>query len=249
MTLTLERLTTALKPRQVRYFDQIASTNDAAYDWLRTGAPDGVVVIADEQLHGRGRNGRAWHTPPGVALAVSVVLHPDAADLPRLSMLGALAMAELAEALGAYPVGIKWPNDVQINGLKVSGVLPEARWQGDQLLGVVLGMGVNVRVDFAGTELADKAISLETAVRSKLDRTKLVVMLMERVDYWFNRLGSDALFEAWKRRLNMLGQVVQVNDIHGIAEAVNEQGALLVRDHQGQLQRIVAGDIALGVQR
>ncbi len=247
MTLTHNSLQLALQSRPFRYYEQIASTNDAAHEWLRAGASNGAVVIANEQLQGRGRKGRTWHTPPGVALAVSVILQPSAADLGRLSMLGAVAIADLAIAAGAQQVGIKWPNDVQINGLKLSGILPEAEWQRDQLLGAVLGMGVNVRVNFSGTELADQAISLETVVGRRLNRTDLLALLLERVDYWFARLGSDELFRTWESRLNMLGQTVEVNGIQGIAAAVDDQGALLLRDAGDQLQRVVAGDIALGV--
>jgi BirA family biotin operon repressor/biotin-[acetyl-CoA-carboxylase] ligase len=246
VTLTAERLQTLLAPRPVRFYAQAGSTNDLARQWLRDGAADGSVVIADEQISGRGRQGRVWHTPPGVALAVSIILHPPVDWLPRLSMLGALAVAELAEGVGAQDVGIKWPNDVQINGLKVSGVLPEAEWDGSRLLGVVLGIGVNVRTDFRRTELEATATSLETAFGQQLDRAELARDLLVHVSFWYNQLESDALFAAWKGRLSTLGQPVTINEVQGVAEAVDEQGALLVRDTNGTVRRVVAGDLAIG---
>ena len=246
MSLSDERLENLLAPRPVRFYAQAGSTNDLGREWLRNGAPDGAVVIADEQISGRGRQGRVWHTPPGVALAVSVILYPSADGLPRLSMLGALAVAELAEQVGAQAVGIKWPNDVQIAGCKVSGVLPEAEWDGGRLLGVVLGIGLNVRTDFSGTELETIAISLETAVGQRLDRAELARDLLARIDFWYSHLESDTLFNAWKRRLSTLGQPVTINDVQGVAEDVDIQGALLVRDTSGMLQRVIAGDLAIG---
>jgi BirA family transcriptional regulator, biotin operon repressor / biotin---[acetyl-CoA-carboxylase] ligase len=249
MRLTAEHICLALSPRATRFYQQADSTNEIALEWLREDALTGSVVVADEQLKGRGRKGRSWHTPPGVALAVSVILHPPPETLNRVSMLGALALCELVENLGIPNVGVKWPNDVQINGLKVSGVLPENEWNGDNLVGVVLGMGLNVRVDFAGSELENTAVSVESAVGKPVDRLQLLVNLLSRVDEWSARLDSAALYDAWKNRLTTIGQTVTVNNVestvHGVAEAVDEQGALLVRDHQGVLHRVIAGDIGL----
>src|SRR5690606_4117303 len=132
----------------LRFYERADSTNDLALAWLREGAPIGAVVIADEQLKGRGRKGRVWHTPPGVALAVSVVLRPPVDALHQVGMVGALAIADVCQQHVPDDVAIKWPNDVQVGGRKVSGILPETAWEADRLLGVVLGMGLNVRVDF-----------------------------------------------------------------------------------------------------
>lgn len=248
MTLTAEQFATLTRP--VRFYEQVDSTNDLALAWLYEGAISGSAVIADEQLRGRGRKGRIWHTPPGVALALSIILHPPDDVLHQISVLGAVAIAELAAHVGLDTVAIKWPNDVQVDGRKVSGVLPEVAWDGDQLRGVALGMGVNVRVDFSGGPLENTAISLETALNHRLERFELVTYLLERVDYWSAHLGSVALIDAWKSRLNTIGQSVSIEMpagiISGTAQAVDEQGALLVRDQGGKIHRVVAGDIALG---
>lgn len=258
MSLTAETVQLKLTPRPVRFYAQVDSTNDLAMDWLRDGASSGSAVIADEQVKGKGRLGRVWYTPPGTALIVSVILHPKREHLHQMTMLGAVAICEMLEKLPhsfsghetvpEWHVGIKWPNDVQLNGRKVSGVLSEAAWEGDNLRGVVLGMGINVRIDFAGTELADNAISIEPAFGRKLERLELLADLLGFIDYWYERLDEGALFDAWRSRLNMLGKhvTVQQGAIHGIAEAVEESGALLIRETNGNIQRVVAGDIALG---
>lgn len=250
MTLTAARVQAVLAPRETRFFEVVDSTNDIAREWLRAGAPCGAVVVADEQRRGRGRMGRAWHTPPGAALAVSVILHPPAAALPRLSMLAAVAVCDLLESLGCAPVGIKWPNDVQIGGRKICGVLVEADWERDRLLGAVVGIGLNVRVDFSGTELGGSAVSLADALDSPPGRQDLLAGLVARVDEWYDRLQTPTLYTAWRARLTTLGQQVTISGageaVAGVAESVDEQGALLVREAGGALRRVVAGDIALG---
>ena len=243
-----ERLQQALNKRSFQFYPQIDSSNERALLWLADGVPNGGIVIADEQTRGRGRMGRVWYAPPGTALMLSYILHPNPDDLTYIGMMGALAVCEAVDALGVQ-AGIKWPNDVQIDGRKLCGVLPEASWQDDQLRGVVLGIGMNVRIDFSGTAFETSAISLETVVGA-VDRLDLLVCLLDRLDDWSARLSSDDLFEAWRSRLVMLGRQVTVSNTNGtaqgIAEAVDRQGALLLRDDAGNLQRVIAGDIALG---
>jgi BirA family biotin operon repressor/biotin-[acetyl-CoA-carboxylase] ligase len=249
MDLTTARLQSALRMRPCQYYPTIDSTNERALSLVRDGAPQGSVIVADEQTQGRGRLGRAWFAPPGTALMFSYVMHPRAEALTYIGMMAALSVCETVEALGAKGVGIKWPNDVQIDGLKLCGVLPEAAWQGERLLGVALGIGLNVRVDFAGTPFEGLATSLQDSV-GKVDRANLLARLLERLDYWTPRLESDALYEGWRARLVMLGRPVRVTNgggtTRGVAEDVERQGALLIRDEGGVLRRVIAGDMYLG---
>jgi BirA family biotin operon repressor/biotin-[acetyl-CoA-carboxylase] ligase len=227
-----------------RYFDAADSTNDIAMQWLHDGAESGSVVIADEQRKGRGRKGRTWHTPAGVALAVSVILRPPTDFANRISMIAALAVYDLCTSIGVQNVGIKWANDVQINGKKVSGILPEAAWDNGNLRGVVLGMGINVRVQFEG-DLAHTATNLETEAGKSLDRVELIATLLERIDYWMERIASDEIFETWQSRLNTIGQQVEVEGIVGQAQAVDASGALLITVADGSIKRVLAGDVSL----
>ncbi len=250
MTLTEKQVVDRLYPRPVRFHAQIGSTNDVALDWLREGAVHGAVVIADEQVKGKGRLGRVWQTPPGTALIVSVILRPQIEHLPQITMLGALAIYDMVKHLGLAQVGVKWPNDVMLSGLKVSGILPEAVWENGELSGVVLGMGINVRINFANTELADRAISIEPVLGRPVSRLDLLVNLLGRLDYWMERLGSDELFNTWQNRLITLGQQVRLvtanKEIYGTAQSVDGDGALNILQADGRVERVIAGDIALG---
>jgi len=250
LMLIPERVYSAVAPRPVRFYERVDSTNELALEWLRQGAETGSVIIADEQVKGRGRLGRAWYTPPGTALILSVILRPASSEIQQLTMLGAVAICELLEHIGAPDVGIKWPNDVQLLGRKVSGILPEVVWSGRHVDGAVLGMGINVRIDFAGTALADRAISIEPVLGRLIDRLDALVYLLNRIDEWTPQLGTKALFDAWRERLNMLGRRVTVVGADGMltgwAETVDEDGALRVKTDDGTIHRVIAGDVVLG---
>lgn len=226
-----------------KYFESVGSTNDTAKMWLDEGAPDMAAVIANEQLRGRGRKGRLWHTPPDTALALSVILRPPPQYLWRISLIGALSVYDLAKRAGCANIGIKWPNDVQVNGRKVGGILPEAAWKNSELPGVVLGIGVNVRVDFSQTDFKDMAISLESAAGKPLHRAQLIDCLLQRVDMWYRLIASDALFAAWKNRLNMLGRRIKAEKVEGLALDVEPDGSLLVQDDSAVIHSVLAGDL------
>lgn len=252
MTLSQERLQAALPARSVHYFSQVDSTNTLALDHARAGKAVGAIFVADEQLHGRGRLGRGWFAPPGTALMFSVVLPPLPTLLKQATLLGSVAVCEALEQLGVESVGIKWPNDVQIGGLKVCGVLPEAAWDGAQLVGLVLGIGLNVRIDFNNTPLAGKAVSVETALGRHIDRLDLLVRLLDGVDSWTAQPDTGSLWAAWRARLNMMGQSVIVTtpsgDVCGTAVDIDDDGALLLLLTNGEKYRAVAGDLAIGAQ-
>ena len=130
-----------------RFHERVGSTNDSALAWAAGGAADLSLVVADEQTAGRGRGDRQWFTPPGVALAFSLVNRPSTAEEGSLSLfsgLGAIAVCEALGSLGLHPE-IKWPNDVLLNRRKVCGILAEAVWIGEKVDCIVLGIGVNVK--------------------------------------------------------------------------------------------------------
>lgn len=227
----------------VRYLAQVDSTNDAAKAWLEDGAPEGAVVIAGAQTRGRGRHGRSWHTPPEAALALSLILKPPEACLPQLNMAAALSVYDLAQKCGCENVGIKWPNDILVDGKKVSGVLVETVWQGDEFAGAIVGIGVNVRIDFSGGSLRVTAINLEDVVKRRLDRVWLTATLLSRFDYWYSLVETPAVFREWRERLDTLNQTVAVDKVEGVAFDASPEGALLIRDARGRVHQIDAGDL------
>ena len=228
-----------------KYFERVNSTNDVAKAWLAADAPEGAVVIANEQTRGRGRRGRNWRTPPDSALALSLILKPEAAQLPRLNMVAALSVYDLAAEIGCVDIGIRWPNDVEIKGKKVCGVLPEALWQADRLIGAVLGIGVNVRADFDHTPLRESAVSLEDVAGRRLDRVELIAALLFKIERWYEQIAAPALLATWKSKLITLGQAVEIDGITGVATDVLPDGRLLICDNSGRIHQTDGGMLQL----
>lgn len=253
--LSEARLKAALGERPFRFHEQVGSTNDLAQQWALDGAPAGAVVVAEEQVAGRGRFGRTWLAPAGTALLFSVILRPQirAERLARLTMVGAVAVAETVMGMAPGQVRLKWPNDVWLAGHKVAGILPEAIWLGSDLQAIVLGIGVNVSMDFAGTALADSATSIETVTGQHVDRAALLAAILGRIDAWTARLEEPALLETWRGWLATLGRRVtatapgeQIDEqISGEALDVDDSGALLLRVDDGSVRRIVSGEVTL----
>ena len=250
---TPERLQMALAPRPVRYLPSVASTNTAAAEWLAAGAEAGSVVVAGEQTAGRGRHGRTWHTPPGVALALTVIVQPPRpADIAGVNMAGTLAVYHTLTNLNLNGLRIKWANDVLVGDKKISGVLPEPIWAGDTLQGVLLGIGVNVRNDFTGTALDGLATSAQAEANRQIDRVSLLAVLLFQLDSWLDKLGTPAITTAYKRHMAaMLGQPITVHGwqddhiLQGVALDVEPDGALVIRSDDGELKRVYAGDVTV----
>ncbi|MEM1126457.1 MAG: biotin--[acetyl-CoA-carboxylase] ligase [Bacteroidota bacterium] len=177
-----------------RYYGSVSSTNDVAAAWAQAGAPEGAVVGADYQEHGRGRLGRHWAGEPGQNLMCSVILRPrlGAATLSLLPLAAALGMVEgLSRWVDASRLQIKWPNDVLLDGAKVCGILTEATWRGDaEAQEVVLGWGLNVNQAAFPSGLA--AISLRCALGHWVDRAPLWADLLAAQEQRYLGLHTDA---------------------------------------------------------
>lgn len=255
---TEQTLRAALGERPFRFYEEVGSTQDTARDWALAdpALAGGAVVIAEHQTAGRGRQGRAWIAPPHSAITCSVVLRPHITPdhLPRVTMAGGVAVDDTLASLLPGRVVLKWPNDVLIGGRKVCGILTEATWIGDRLAAVILGIGINVRGDFAGTSLEARATSVETVLGRGVDRRMLLANLVRHIDVWMAQINERALFETWRDRLGTLGKRVTVyTEPHrpdspsyvGVADAVDDSGALVVRLDSGERRRVLAADVGL----
>lgn len=229
----------------VEYRAEVASTMDVARAAARDGVADGWAIVADVQTTGRGRFGRRWVTPPGVSIAVSVVLRPNERERCWLSPLAALAAARAIEAEIGLPAALKWPNDVLVNDRKVGGVLVEA--DGDS---AIVGIGINVNLDPAAHVETAGASSLSAEAGAPVSRLAVLRRLLQEMDgLWLRLRRGDAIGAEWAARLQTLGQAVEVKTgsvvVVGVAEAVDEVGALLVRDATGHRHRFLAGEVTM----
>jgi BirA family transcriptional regulator, biotin operon repressor / biotin---[acetyl-CoA-carboxylase] ligase len=208
------------------------STNERAKQLAEAGAPHGTLVTADEQEAGRGRQGRAWTAPRGTAVLISVVLRELDELLP---MAAAVAVAEAVPAKAA----IKWPNDVWIDRRKVAGILVEGRPQEGW---AVVGIGVNVTTQSFPRELADIATSLRLAGHETTPAA-LLPDLVAALDRWL-RAPPEAVLEAWRSRDALKGERVRWSDGEGIADGIDDSGALRVQTGDGPVT-LDAGEVHL----
>lgn len=239
---------------EVRYYAQTGSTNVDAARWVDAGAPDLALVVADEQTAGRGRQGRSWYTPPGAALAFSLALRSDLRRTPaleaptylaRLTALGAVAVCHALDQLYGLPAQIKWPNDVLLHRRKVCGVLAEAYWQGEQLLAVILGIGINVSPASLPPDetLIYPATCVEAVLGRPASRLELLRSVLENLLHWRNRLDEPAFLSAWDALLAFKGEEVAVFSGTQMSEPPEEEGVLLGLDARGCLRlRLRSGE-------
>jgi BirA family transcriptional regulator, biotin operon repressor / biotin---[acetyl-CoA-carboxylase] ligase len=234
------------------HFGIVSSTMNVARDLAQQGAPEGTVVVADEQSAGRGRGDHRWYSPPEQSLYLSIVLRPI---LPThhaswITMIAALAVRDVvAEIIPTASARIKWFNDVLLNGRKVCGILVESSITGDHFDYAVLGIGLNVNTTFdsalpdvqsRATSLRNEYKSIESSTTGPIERDEVLVRVLSsfsaRYDDLLQHYGSPA--KEYAGHLDTLGRVVHINSgsevIEGRALRIAEYGALLVLTSQGE---------------
>ncbi len=241
-----DRLPGGIVGSRLLLYDAVPSTNAALREMARGGAPEGTVVLADTQTAGLGRGGKPWFSPPGVNLYASVLLRP--AIRPRdagvFSMIASLAVADGVGEVG-LPAAIKWPNDVLISGKKVCGVLAEAYWQGTSLLGVVLGIGINILPEAVPAgELLFPATSVAEEVPGPVNRWHILTMVLEHLIRRRARIGKTDFLTAWEDRLAYKGQTVVVGGQRGLLLGLTTEGSLRLQTNEGE-KTFAAGEVSL----
>ena len=241
---------------RIQVVDRVDSTNAAMKRMAAEGAPQGSVLIANEQSAGRGRMGRSFYSPPGTGIYMSLLLRPhtDAQRATLVTASAAVAVAEAIEQLAGEPVQIKWVNDVLFHGRKVCGILTEAAMDFESGLidYVVPGIGVNTAVPAEGFPeelqgIAGAAFGIEQVPEL---RCRLAAEILNRFMGYYACLGSRACYEAYKSRSVVIGKDVQLlspgkEALSARVLDIDEDFALVVRTKDGQVQRVNAGEISL----
>jgi BirA family biotin operon repressor/biotin-[acetyl-CoA-carboxylase] ligase len=242
--------------RDIRVFQETTSTNDVIERLAHDGVKEGVVVFAESQTSGRGRLGRKWLSPAKRGLWFSVLLRPELRpqETTQLTVASATALRRAIEAHTGLKPQIKWPNDILVHGRKAAGILTELRAELDQVKYVILGIGVDVNLnpgDFPA-ELRKHATSLKAELGKPVLRPDLAVAILRELDHDYARIASGrfpAVADEWEAHCITIGQNVVIRagerQIRGRAEALGEEGTLLLRTDYGRLERIVGGDLTL----
>lgn len=256
---------------RVSHLESTTSTMDVAWELASEGAPDGTVVIADYQSEGRGRYHRSWVSRQAEDILCSVVLRPQVAVAGELLMLTALSVANVAEKLGV-DVGIKWPNDVQVEGKKLAGVIAESK-TGPELgnqydapcsdsngvnldrITAVIGIGLNVNFNpESSSKVVPNSTSLAAILGRELSRQEVFEKLMQSLDNYYEAVtAGDTVLPEWRERITTLGKQVSVvggkrdstKELNGLAYDVDLIGRLIVQDKNGRNWPVSAGEVTV----
>jgi BirA family biotin operon repressor/biotin-[acetyl-CoA-carboxylase] ligase len=243
-------LSTSFIGQRIIYHTKIRSTMDVAKREALKGAPEGTVVIADEQTEGKGRIGRFWSSPKG-CVALSIILYPKQTYLSSLIMVASLAVMRTIKSVTRLHSPIKWPNDVLINGKKVCGILVESGVQSSDSNYAIIGIGINVNLEATCLDdVSSMATSLSNELGSEVSRLKIIRKLLCEIErLYISAKDNEIVYREWMRNLETLGRLVNAksgdNIYEGIAESVKRDGSLMLRLTDGSLKRFVAGDIIL----
>jgi BirA family transcriptional regulator, biotin operon repressor / biotin---[acetyl-CoA-carboxylase] ligase len=241
---------TGIFSRQVLWYSEVSSTNDVAATLADRGEAEGTVVIADAQSAGRGRHGRTWASPPGAGLYMSIIMRPAAHAVSLLTMAAGVALADGIQAATGLQSHLKWPNDVYIGGRKLAGILAEAGTSKAGGQHVVLGCGVNLMPAAYPPDVEARATSIESELGRPIDRGLLLVECLAALHLSYRELqsrASAAVIARWRdRAVSTFGRRVEWDVAgvthHGVAEDIDETGALLVRDGAARA-RVISGEV------
>lgn len=252
-----DKLETAWLGRPLVFHKETGSTNIDAKALAERGEASGAVVVADMQTAGRGRLGRGWAAPAGKNIYMTLMLRPDCPPnkASALTLVMAIAVYEaLCELISKEQCGIKWPNDIVVNGKKICGILTEMSAELDQIHYVVIGAGINVNQETFAPEIQETATSLYVERKKQSNRAALAA----RVLYYFEKNYAvfekswdlSALADKYNEFLVNRGREVRVLDpkgaYDGIARGINEKGELLVeRKSDGQTMQVYAGEVSV----
>jgi BirA family biotin operon repressor/biotin-[acetyl-CoA-carboxylase] ligase len=246
-------LGTEVLGRVIISYAQTSSTNDIAMELAADGMQEGTLVVAEGQTSGKGRRERRWISPVGTSILASLILRPPIAthEAHIVTLISAAAVAQAIRSVTQLPALIKWPNDVIVNGRKVSGVLTEMRTDAGQISFIVVGIGVTVNIprDRFPTEIMEVATSLSAELGSHVSRIALLQEILRQLEHRYVKLKArenDTLVAEWKNLSATIGRQVSISLPRRIARGhaldMDETGALLIRVNTGQIQRITADE-------
>ncbi len=241
--------------KKIRYFSRIDSTNQYAKRIAEEGAEDGTLIIADEQTAGKGRSGRRWVTPPGEAIAFTLLLRPPLSPdrISMVTLVMGMAAAKAVRSLYDLPAGIKWPNDVVTGGRKLCGILTEMSAEVEKVHYIVIGVGINANICEFPEEIRQIATSLKLETGQDVNRAQVIARTMEYFERYYTVFEKDGdlsgLMEEYNALLLNRGRGVRVLDpagaYTGTARGINSRGELIVERDDGAESMVYAGEVSV----
>lgn len=243
--------------KRIKLLTSVSSTQEEARHLAEEGAPHGTLVLAEEQTAGRGRQGRQWYSPPGKGIWMSLLLRPDRQPVsiaPQLTLLTAVAVCRAVRKFGV-DAGIKWPNDILVDGRKLCGILVESVAEDELIRYAIAGIGIDVNLqrEDIPQELLPKVTSVQIASGRRIERTELigaVLMEMEQLYQLYTEKGFAPIAHLWEALSVTLGRQITVltpdGEVTGKAIALEENGTLILQENSGNTRTIFSGEVQLG---
>ena len=252
-----EGLETNLFGRRIYYFDTISSTQNFAAELASRPQENGSVVIAQKQTQGRGRLNRKWTSPSG-GIWLSIILRPEfeISTSTLFPMMSSLALAIAIEKVLKIKPKLKWPNDLTINDKKVAGILVDASVQSGKIEHIIIGVGINFKINVQGVEKAIKntgnyyGVATLVNKNNKTNPAQLVQAFLLELEILYHLLSegnSDHIIKQWTKRSSTIGKVISVasstGPIQGKAIKIDNDGALIISS-KGKNRRVIVGDVS-----
>ncbi len=247
-------LTTKRLGQQIHYEESVHSTQGIALQLSMDGAPEGTIVIAEEQTSGRGRLNREWHSAKYTGIWMSIILRPNLLpqQAPQLTLIAAVAVVQAIEELTPLIPQIKWPNDILINGKKITGILTELQAESDRINSVIIGIGNNVNQESFPPELESIASSLLIEGGAKVNRAGLIQRLLTKLETLYDLYLKEGFYPIkllWESYAINIGKRITARmlkeTIEGKAIGITDDGVLLLEDDKGIIHSIYSADIEL----
>lgn len=246
-----QQLSTTVMGSSVVSLETTTSTMDIAHTEANRGAPEGTLIIAETQTAGRGRFSRSWISNPGESLNFTILLRPTIRETPNVNMAASLAIIRAIESVTQLRATIKWPNDIQISGKKLAGILIESHLDDDGKSYTIIGIGINVNFDpSTSPHVHQKTTSLKRELDEAVSRLALLRDFLTQFDKLYRRIrGGRSVLREWIPHVGTLGQHVEVRwgnrSESGIAKTVDEDGNLIVQRLDGTKISLPAGEVTL----
>ena len=251
-------LNTKFIGKRILYREEVTSTQDVADGFAKQGMEEGTVVISERQTEGRGRMGRNWASPAGGGIYLSMILRPSLrpAQVLQIPLIVGVAASRAIKRVSSLEPRIKWPNDIIVGGKKVGGILTEMNSEIDRVNYIIPGIGINVTTPRAllPEPIRDIATSLAEECGEAISRVKLLQYILTEFETLYTEFlssGFEVMREEWKKLDNTIGSWVKVSgggeEVEGEALDIDSEGFLLIRKEDGDVKRIVSGDVSLKV--
>ncbi|MCM3180175.1 biotin--[acetyl-CoA-carboxylase] ligase [Cytobacillus horneckiae] len=243
--------------RSIYYEEVVETTQKVAHRLANEGAKEGTIVVAEEQSNGRGRMDRKWVSPKYTGIWLSIILRPNLPPhkAPQLTLIAAVSVVQAIEEVTGLSPEIKWPNDVLLNGKKITGILTEMQADADRIASIIMGIGINVnqsKEDYP-PELQDKATSLAIEKGQKISRAELIQALLLKLENLYKiyiEKGFHPIKLLWESYAVSIGKYITARTLTGAiagkAIGITDEGVLLLEDGEGKTHHIYSADIEIG---